>query len=122
MTNTVSNGHMNAADVEARMSLPDACDFFVKKVKQVAGVQEVFLVRDPEHFPIIWTIISAERFNFDARAPIYAIECDMLRIPHMPVLDFRILNLRETAADNLWDYLPAESSMSLWKREHASTI
>ena len=120
MTTAATNGSVNASDVEAGMNLEDACEFFVDKVKNIAGVQEVFLVRDPENYPVIWTIMSAERFNFDARAPIYGIECDMLRIPHMPILDFRILNLQEIASDNLWDYLPAKSSKSLWKREHAT--
>ena len=121
MTNATSNGSVNTSGAKGRMSLKEACDFFVDKVRTIAGVQEVFLVRDPENYPVIWTIMSAERFNFDARSPIYGVECDLLRVPHMPILDFRILNLEETASDNLWDYLPSQSSESLWKREHAST-
>ena len=103
------------------MNLEDACDFFVDRVKNIAGVQEILLVKDPENYPVIWTVTCAERFNFDIRSPIYGVECDMLRVPYMPILDFRILNLQETASDNLWDYLPSESSISLWKREYAST-
>ena len=121
MTNAATNGSANALDGKERMNLEDACDFFVDKVKDIAGVQQVVLVRDPENYPVIWTIISAERFNFDVRSPIYGVECDLLRVPHMPILDFRILNLQETASDNLWDYLPSKSSKSLWKREYAPT-
>lgn len=121
MTNPTTNGSVNISGEEGRMSLEEACDFFVDRVKVIAGVQEVFLVTDPENYPVIWTIISAERFNFDARSPIYGVECDLLRVPRMPILDFRILNLQETASDNLWDYLPAKSSKSIWKREHATT-
>ena len=120
MSNATTNESVNASGAEGRMSLEEACDFFVDKVKNIGGVQEVFLVSDPENYPVIWTIMSAERFNFDARSPIYGVECDLLRVPYMPILDFRILNLQETASDNLWDYLPSESSKSLWKREYAS--
>ncbi len=121
MTNIVTSGNIDVSDAEERMSLEDACDLFVDRVKNIVGVQEVFLVIDPEHHPVIWTIMYAERFKFDARSPIYGVECDLLRIPHMPILDFRILNLQETTSNNLWDYLPLESSRSLWKRGYAST-
>lgn len=103
------------------MRLEDACDIFVDRVKNITGVQEVFLVNDPENYPVIWTIMSTKRLNFEARSPIYGVECDLLRMPYMPIWDFRILNLQETASDNLWDYLPSESSKSLWKREYAQT-
>ena len=121
MTNATTNGNINASDAEGQMRLEDACDIFVDKVKNITGVQEVFLVNDPENYPVMWTIMSTERLNFEARSSIYGVECDLLRMPYMPILDFRILNLQETTSDNLWDYLPSESSKSLWKREYAQT-
>ena len=80
----------------------------------------MFLDREPDNYPVVWTILFADRFNFDARAPIDGFECALLRIPHLPISDFRIMNLRETTSDNLWDYVPAKSSNSPWKREHAT--
>lgn len=121
MTNATTNGSADASGSARRMSLNEACKLFTDRVKTIEDVQEVILVRDPENYPVIWTVVSAERFNFDVRSPIYDVECDLLSVPQMPILDFRILNLQETASDNLWDYLPNESSVSLWKREHAST-
>lgn len=121
MTNATTNGNTNASDAEGRMRLEDACDIFVDRVKNITGVQEVFLVNDPENYPVIWTIMPTERLNSEARSPIYGAECDLLRMSHMSILDFRILNLQETASGNLCEYLPSESSKSLCKREYAQT-
>jgi hypothetical protein len=91
-----------------------AYDLYLKRMKKIDIVQEVRCVEDKGGITI-WTIISAPPFEYDLRDPIYDAQIEVFQRLDRPVVDFRVLNVREYPEDSLTKVVPT-NVQSMWKR------
>ncbi len=109
----------NTADDRRLISVGQVCDFFVKKAKRLEVVQEVLLVGENEASTEIWTVLSADRMDFEAHNPIYDIQSEVARSTDRPLVGFRVVNLQDFRYGDSAGNLP-DGVKSLWKREYVT--
>lgn len=80
---------------------------FVQAVKSLDYVQMVVADASARDYTRIWTVISAEPFEMTYREPIYEAELEVVKQTDEPVVDFRLINIRETD-QKVEDILPTE--------------
>jgi hypothetical protein len=94
------------AELVQRMQFRRVLLQFVQAVKDYSYVQWVFYEGDAPVHTRIWTVISAPEFDAGYRRPIYSAQVEALKKADEPVVDFRLINLRELEGD-LEEVLPA---------------
>jgi hypothetical protein len=89
-----------------RMQFQRVMQKFVESIRDFPFVQSVFYEGDAPIHTRIWTVISAPEFDAGYRRPIYSAQIDALEQSDEPVVDIRLINLRELEG-SLDEVLPA---------------
>jgi len=71
---------------KVRLSVGDAAQWFASRTAEVSGVMAVALVDQT-----LWTVISSD----DSRKQVCEIEHNLQRFMYKPLLEFRLVNMRE---------------------------
>ena len=97
-------------------TIDEACQLFVNEVQKVDVVKEMHLYEGDEGAMLL-TVISAEPFQIEPRDSVFKAERKVTRCSSKPLVDFRLLNVRELTNDTRPGAIPTDSKV-LWARRH----
>lgn len=102
--------------LKGRTHLEELCNAYIKMVSKIKILKKIYIVANDSDFQC-WTIIDAEPFNSELRAPIYDAQLKIYQdMKEGMALDFHVLNLSELHdRQELESILPPSANL-VWQR------